>query len=98
MYTKKYKKFLIAILLLSAITTSLFALPTSNAASYTNSQDGGSLLLPSGVTPDYTLDTEAHLAFNPNPVGVGQTITVVMWLAPPLHVSRYFNNYDVIIT
>ena len=98
MNTKKYKKNLIAILLLSAITISLFALPTSNAASYTNSQVGGSMLLPSGVTPDYTLDTEAHLALNPNPVGVGQTVTVLMWLAPPLHVSRFFNNYDVIIT
>jgi hypothetical protein len=98
MNRKHITRFFVAMLLVSAVTLSLFALPPIRGATYTNMQDGGSLLLPSGVTPDYTLDTEAHLALNPNPVGVGQPVTVLLWLAPPTHVSRFFNNYDVIIT
>jgi hypothetical protein len=68
------------------------------AQEYTNMQEGGSIPLPTGVTPDNTVKSEAHVSFNPNPVGIGQTVTVLMWLAPPLHVSRYFSNYDAIIT
>ena len=98
MKINKQSKILVTILLLLAMNTSLFTLPTSKAADYTNMQEGGSIALPSGVTPDYTLDTEAHLALNPNPVGTGQTVTIVMWLAPPTHVSRYFSDYKIIIT
>ena len=58
----------------------------------TNLRDGGSIPLPSGVTPDITLDTIAHLSFRPNPIGVGQTILVNLWLEPPTHVSRFFKE------
>lgn len=60
-------------------------------------QEGGSIPLPSGVTPDLTVHTTAYLSFRPNPVGVGQTILVNMWETPPLHVSRYFVGYTVTI-
>ena len=52
---------------------------------YTNMQEGGSIPLPPGVTPDTSLDTIAHVSFNPNPVGVGQYVTVFMWMSPPTH-------------
>ena len=63
-----------------------------------NLQEGGSIPLPAGVTPDLTLNTNPALSFRPNPVGVGQTILVNMWLHPPVHVSRYLKDYTVKIT
>jgi hypothetical protein len=33
-------------------------------------------------TPPWTLPTFAYLAVTPNPVGVGQTIFLVMWVSP----------------
>jgi hypothetical protein len=37
------------------------------AQEYTNMQEGGSIPLPTGVTPDNTVKSEAHVSFNPNP-------------------------------
>ncbi|MCZ2809573.1 MAG: PQQ-binding-like beta-propeller repeat protein, partial [Candidatus Bathyarchaeota archaeon] len=54
--------------------------------------------LPSGVTPNVTITTEAHLSFRPNPVGVGQTFLVNLWTSPALHRSRYHPDYKVTIT
>ena len=64
----------------------------------TNVQEGGSIPLPSGVTPDYQVDTTAYLSFRPNPVGVGQPVLVNVWLTPATHVSRYLSDYKVTIT
>jgi hypothetical protein len=63
-------------------------------------QEGGSTPGPlaAGVTADYTVKTHAFLSFRPNPVGVGQTILVNMWLNPAMHASRYMKNYTVTIT
>ncbi|MBT0160458.1 hypothetical protein G4O51_10795, partial [Candidatus Bathyarchaeota archaeon A05DMB-2] len=83
-------------LILLMVVGTFAAVPVN--AQYLNMQEGGSIPLPAGVTPNYTVKTEAHLSFNPNPVGVGQTVTVIMWLAPPTHVSRYFSNFTAIIT
>ena len=48
----------IALLLMFSIAISIFALPQNvTAQQYTNLQEGGSLPLPSGVTPDYSLET-----------------------------------------
>jgi hypothetical protein len=68
---------------------------TVNAVTY---EDGGSITLPDGVTPDTTVDTTAYLSFRPNPVGLGQTFLVNVWLTPATHVSRYLSDYVVIIT
>ena len=65
---------------------------------YTNMQEGGSIPLPPNVTPDSTLETIAHLSFNPDPVGVGQPVTFFMWLSPPVHASRYFSDFTLVIT
>jgi hypothetical protein len=46
--------------------------------------------MPSGVTPDMTVTTEAYLSFRPNPVGVGQPIIINVWLHPPTNVNRDF--------
>ena len=35
-------------------------------------------------TPIWTFDSYAYLVASPNPVGVGQTVAVVMWIDGPL--------------
>lgn len=63
----------------------------------TNLQEGGTVALPSGVTPDLTVETTAYLSFRPNPVGKGQTVLVNIWLTPATHVSKYIKGYVVTI-
>ncbi|MCW4000390.1 MAG: PQQ-binding-like beta-propeller repeat protein [Candidatus Bathyarchaeota archaeon] len=70
----------------------------AQTTTYTNMQEGGSIPLPAGVTPDSTLSTISHLSFNPNPVGVNQSVTAFMWLSPPTHASRYLSNFTLVIT
>jgi hypothetical protein len=67
-------------------------------AQVTNPQDGAGKPLPSGVTPDLTYETIAHLSFRPNPVGLHQSMLVNMWMQPPTHVSRYLTGYTVTFT
>ena len=93
--TKLTATIAIVLLMISAFTVMLNA-PVQ--AQYTNLQEGGSLPLPAGVTPDVTIPTAAYLSFRPNPVGVDQTILINIWLTPSIHVSRYFSDYKVTIT
>ncbi|MBE3116998.1 PQQ-binding-like beta-propeller repeat protein, partial [Candidatus Bathyarchaeota archaeon] len=73
------------------------SLPAGTVA--TNLQEGGSINpLPAGTTPDYSFDTYAQLSFRPNPVGVGQSIIINLWVTPAIHVSRYFKDFKVTIT
>jgi len=72
--------------------------PANAQTTYTNLQEGGSIQLPAGVTPDATVDTTSFLSFRPNPVGVGQTVLVNIWLNPATHVSRYLTDFKVTIT
>jgi len=88
----------IAIVLLIASAFVVMINVPVQAQEYTNQQEGGSIPLPAGVTPDVTESTRAFLSFRPNPVGVDQVILVNLWLNPPLHVSRYFSDYKVTIT
>src|SRR5450759_555489 len=64
----------------------------------TNLRDNGSVALPTGVTPDMTITTKAYLSFRPNPVGVGQTIIVNMWMDPGPSVTRFFRDFTITIT
>lgn len=36
--------------------------------------------VPDGVTPDRLVNTIAHLSYRPNPVGIGQTVLINMWM------------------
>src|SRR4030067_2439434 len=65
---------------------------------YTNMREGGSVPLPAGVTPDVTTHTVAYLSFRANPIGVGQTFLVNLWITRWLPVSRYMSDYKVTIT
>ncbi len=73
----------IASVLLMAYVT-LMAMPVQ---AQTNLQKSVAIPLPTGVTPDVSYNTIAHMSFRPNPVGFGQPLLVNMWLQPPIHVS-----------
>jgi hypothetical protein len=85
--------------LLLATTFLLTSIPATIAQqTYTNMQEGGSMPLPAGVTPDLTLETSPRLSFRPNPVGFGQKILVNAWIQPPVHDSRYLKDYTITFT
>ena len=90
---------LTAILTMILLVTSAFMLLSNTPVqAQTNMQEGGSVPLPAGVTPDLVKDTIAFLSFRPTTVGVNQIILVNTWLTPPLHVSRYFSDYTITFT
>jgi len=96
-FTTKTK--MIALLVTMLLITSAFVSLTSLVqAQYNNVQEGGSIPLPAGVTPDFEVDTNVFLSFRPDPVGVGQEILVNLWMEPPIHVSRYMTGYEIIVT
>ncbi len=92
----KTKLVLTSILVMAMALNALTVMPAN--AQFTNMQEGGSMALPPGVTPDLSLNTLPYLSFRPNPVGLGQTVMVNLWIQPPLHVSRYFKDFTVTIT
>jgi hypothetical protein len=54
-------------------------------------------------TPAWTIPTYAYLAVNPNPVGIGQTVSVNFWLdkVPPTAMQQYgdrWQNFTVTVT
>jgi hypothetical protein len=108
-FSTKLKTNLTAIILvLLMATVMIIAIPVQPVQAQTqlygftgtpdNLQEGGSIALPSSVTPDLRVKTTAYLSFRPNPVGVGQTIIVNLWLNPATHASRYLTGYKVTIT
>ncbi len=64
----------------------------------TNLQSNGSIPLPAGVTPDIPINTIASLSFTPNPIGIGQSLLVNIWIHPATHGSRYLSSYTVTFT
>ncbi len=51
--------------------------------------------LPSGVTPDVTVDTMAYMSITPNPIGLNQQVLVNIWLTPGTQRARYGVGYTV---
>ncbi len=80
------------VLLMASVTLSLYIPVQAQEL-----QPSGSVRLPAGVTPDVVVKTKACLSFRPNPVGIGQTILINMWISPALHRARYHTGYKVTI-
>ena len=82
------------IVLLTASTIAMLTVPVSAQA------EGPGIPgpIPAGATPETTIKPVPHLSFRPNPVGLGQTFIVNLWLTPALHAARNHPEYDVIIT
>jgi len=96
----KIKKFATTTILILLMTSAVLTVTGSVKAqtTYTNMQDGGSLALPDGVTPDVSIETQSWLSVTPGLIGVNQDILVNIWTTPTIHVSRYMSDYAVIIT
>src|SRR5512136_1515104 len=86
----------VTIVVLSMASVMLMTMPVQ--AQVYPAQPSGSIVLPSGVTPDYSFNTAAFLSFRPNPVGLGQTVLVNVWVVPPMYGGRYLTGYKVTIT
>ncbi len=93
----KFVKSLSIVILLMA-SALIIDLPANAQTTYTNLQEGGSIALPSGITPDNREETRAFLSFSPTVIGKGQTLLVNVWMNPALHVSRYFTDFEIIFT
>jgi hypothetical protein len=90
----------ICVLLMASIT--LLAVPV-NAGVGTiggapEGTPGGSVLLPSGVTPDVSVTSYAYLSARPLVIGLGQTLLVNVWVTPGVHVATYLTGFKVTIT
>src|SRR4030067_2740620 len=70
------KASVITIVLLMAIFSLMANAPANAQTTYTNMQEGGSMPLPSGVTPGETYPTISYISFRPNPVGLNQPILI----------------------
>jgi hypothetical protein len=87
--------------LLALLILSMFFVATTNEVqAEENASNPGDanypIEVPSGVTPDETLETLPYISVRPNPVGLGQVFLVNLWLQPPLHVSRQFTDSFVV--
>ena len=89
--SKKRLSSILALILLTSSVLTIFAIDV-NAQQYQGDEP-----LPSGVTPEYVVDTTAHLSFRPNQVGVNQPILVNIWTSPATHGARYHTGYKVTI-
>jgi uncharacterized membrane protein YeaQ/YmgE (transglycosylase-associated protein family) len=93
-FVKKTITFAIIVLFLMSSVTLLTGAPAQ--AQTADKQFAGPL--PTGITANTTVETISYLSFRPNPIGVGQTLLVNVWL-PPIHVARQFiQAYVVTIT
>jgi hypothetical protein len=86
------------VIFVTVLLMASFVLAATNSVQAQLITDGGSQPLPAGVTPDVTTASVSHISFRPNPVGVGQTILVNMWMEPGLNPNWYFTGYKVTIT
>ncbi len=70
--------------LLAITFATLFALSLAATTSFTPTTNAHS--------PPWQIADEAYLALAPNPVGVGQTVSILVWTAQPLANSAITNN------
>jgi len=81
------------------LLSSAVLMMTPHAESQVATEQPTSGELPSGATPSITIDTLPYLSFSPNPIGVGQSLLVNMWLIPPINVQRDLRDaFQITIT
>ncbi len=89
---------IVMVLLITSAIMLMTNTPVQAQDGYTNMQEGGSIPLPAGVTPDLRVETVPYLSFRPTTIGINQIFLVNMWLTPPPHVARYYSDFKVTIT
>ncbi len=102
--TKLNKPVLSSMILLGVLLASML-LATAPAQAQVDTHGGppgggyeGPTTIPSGQTADFTISDLAFLSVSPNPIGVGQTALVNMWITFPSGEGKYMNGYKVTIT
>jgi len=80
--SKKTAETTLLMLVVIVASVALMKMSIPSAEAQLASQQPVSGPLPSGVTVDATLDTRAFLSFRPNPIGLGQSLLVNMWINP----------------
>ncbi len=58
----------------------------------------GPTTVPTGETPDFTINPLAFLSVSPNPIGMGQELLVNVWITFPSGEGKYMVGYTVNIT
>jgi hypothetical protein len=97
--TMKAKSLAIIIIAILMTSATLFAFPVNAQSVITNVQSsGGVTSIPSGVTPDVTIQPNIFLSVSPTPIGVNQMLLVNVWMIPPLQATRYYSGYTVTVT
>ncbi len=88
------------ILLITAVLLIAVPVPTQAQVTTIGAPDlaDWSTTVPNGVTPSITIDTHSYMSLSPNPIGVGQSLLVNLWLEPPSQYNRYFSGFTVDIT
>ncbi len=86
-----------AVLLMTSVTLLLTPIQTAEGQLAATQPIAGPL--PAGATPELSLNTIPFLSFRPNPLGVGQTILVNLWMQPATNVQRqHINALSVSLT
>lgn len=87
----------LAILLLSS---TIIAVNPLNPVQAQLSQTQPTVDIPTGVTPGRTVNTLARLSFRPNPIGIGQTLLINMWMQFETfdRHMKYVNSFKLTIT
>ena len=96
---EKAKTTIAIVLILLMASVSLLSMPT--LAQEEHGGTSGTLTggpLPAGVTANVTVPDVARMSIGPNPVGLGQPITVNIWTSPAPGASRARTGYTVTIT
>jgi outer membrane protein assembly factor BamB len=87
---------IVLFLLMASVT--LMAMPVQPVQAQLASEQPNSGDIPTGSTANATVETNAYLSFRPNPVGVGQTFLVNIWVTPAPAAQRKFLEFTVTIT
>jgi hypothetical protein len=103
--TSKINKPILTSLILLALLIASMIIATTPAQAQVDTHGGppgggyeGPTTVPSGQTADFTIQDKAFLSVSPNPIGVGQTALVNMWITFPSGEGKYMTGYKVTIT
>ncbi len=91
----KHKSKLAALALVLLVASVMLTLYTPVKAQVDQPTSG---TLPAGASVNWTFTTYPRLSFTPNPIGVGQTLLVNLWVTPPPTADRFMKDYKVTIT
>jgi hypothetical protein len=96
-FSKNLKTTTVAVLMILLMVSSVYALtaPVKAQVSATQQTTGP---LPTGVTPNVTINPRAFLSFTPTTVGINQQVLVNVWTTAPPNADRLHHDYQITIT